>query len=254
MRETFLMNTGWKFFFGEPPAFRARPESSDQTYRGSRAANARGPARRDYDDRDWETVSLPHDFVALNGISETDAHGGEHFDFPMDRGSAWYRRYFCLQEEDRDKRIVLHFEGIGTRCEVYVNSMLLMTSRTNGIGFDVDITDAARFGFEQNVVAVHCDCHDYEAWYYEGGGITRNVWLVKTDLVSVPLWGTYVRTKHLRDDCWEAEIGTEVLNLCTIPCEGRVVSILEDENGRQVLCADPVPFKAGVRETTECEF
>ena len=142
-------------------------------------------------------MSLPHDFVAFNGISETDAHGGEHSGFPMDRGSAWYRRCFRLEEADRDRRVVLHFEGMGTFCEVYVNSMLLKTNRTNGIGFDVDITDVALFGFEQNVVAVHCDCHDYEAWYYEGGGITRNVWLVKADPFSVALWGTFVKTKRL---------------------------------------------------------
>ena len=101
MRERQMMNTDWKFYFGEPDFLRTRAESSDQTYRGSRAASARGPARRDFDDRGWETVSLPHDFVAFNGISETDAHGGEHFDFPMDRGSAWYRRCFRLDEADR---------------------------------------------------------------------------------------------------------------------------------------------------------
>ena len=237
MREKQMMNTDWKFYFGEPAFLRTRAESSDQTYRGSRAANARGPARRDFDDRAWETVSLPHDFVAMRGVSETDAHGGEHFDFPMDRGSAWYRRYFRLGEADRDRRIVLHFEGMGTFCEVYVNSMLMKTSRTNGIGFDVDITDVARFGFEQNVVAVHCDCHDYEAWYYEGGGITRNVWLVKTDRLAVELWGTFVKTKRLEGDTWQAEIETELLNVDAGERRGRVVSVIRDEAGRECLRA-----------------
>lgn len=212
MRERRLMNRDWRFYFGEPAFIRTQAASSDQTYRGTRAANARGPARRDFDDRSWQIVQLPHDFVALNGISETDAHGGEHFDFPMDRGSAWYRRYFTLDERDRDRRIVLHFEGMGTFCEVYVNSMLLKTHRTNGIGFDVDITDVARFGYEQNVVAVHCDCHDFEAWYYEGGGITRNVWLQKTDRVSVDLWGTFVKSRRLDAHNWELCIETEVRN------------------------------------------
>lgn len=233
MREKQMMNTDWKFFFGEPDFLRTRAESSDQTYRGSRAANARGPARRDFDDRAWETVSLPHDFVAMRGVSETDAHGGEHFDFPMDRGSAWYRRYFRLGEADRNRRIVLHFEGMGTFCEVYVNSMLMKTSRTNGIGFDVDMTDAARFGFEQNVVAVHCDCHDYEAWYYEGGGITRNVWLVKTDRLAVDLWGTFVTTKRLDGNTWEAEIETELLNADAGERRGKVVSVIQDEAGAE---------------------
>ena len=248
MRTKLAMNTGWLYCFGEPEYLRTRAESSDQTYRGSRAANARGPARRDFDDSGWERVSLPHDFVAFRGISETDAHGGEHFDFPMDRGSAWYRRYFCLDEADRSRRIVLHFEGMGTFCEVYVNSMLLKTNRTNGIGFDVDITDVARFGFEQNVVAVHCDCHDYEAWYYEGGGITRNVWLVKTDRLSVALWGTFVRTARQGDD-WRADIETELINVDSAPRRGRVVSIITDAAGKEFARAVSDEVCVAPRET-----
>lgn len=175
MREKLLMNQGWRYYFDEPDYMQPKFTSSDQQYRGSRAENARGPARRDFLDADWRTVTVPHDFVAENGLSTTDPFGGEHFDFPRDRGSAWYRRYFRLSSEDRSRRIVLHFESVATKCEVYVNSMLLKTNFTAGIGFDVDITDVARFDTDINVVAVHADCHDYEAWYYEGGGICRNV-------------------------------------------------------------------------------
>lgn len=146
MRETLRMNTGWKYCFGEPESIGISREVSDQSYRMTRAASARGPARRDFDDSLWETVSIPHDFVAFNGISETDPHGGEHYDFPMDRGSAWYRRAFLLKEADRDRHITLYFEGVGTKCEVYLNAMLLRTHFTAGIGFEVDITDAALFG------------------------------------------------------------------------------------------------------------
>ncbi len=236
MREKLLMNRDWLYYFGEPDYLRTRATSSDQTYRGSRAANARGPARRDFDDRDWQRVHLPHDFVALNGVSETDAHGGEHFDFPMDRGSAWYRRYFMLDPADQDRRIVLHFEGMGTFCEIYVNSMLLATHRTNGIGFDVDITDVVRFGYEQNVVAVHCDCHDYEAWYYEGGGITRNVYLVKTDRMAVDLWGTFVYSARLGQNQWRLTIQTELYNAYPTRRRAAVISRIVDSQGREAAC------------------
>lgn len=254
MREKLLMNLGWRYFFGEPEFLRTRAESSDQTYRGSRAANARGPARRDFDDSAWEVVSLPHDFVAMNGVSETDAHGGEHFDFPMDRGSAWYRRYFTLDTADADKRIVIHFEGMGTFCEVYVNSMLLKTNRTNGIGFDVDITDVARFGFEQNVVAVHCDCHDYEAWYYEGGGITRNVYLVKTDTLSVALWGAYVKTARVAGNEWRADVETELENVGAAERAARVTCVVLDADGNEVARGESGTAIVSPRETkTVCQ-
>ena len=65
MREKYLMNRGWRYFFGMPEFKRPKFTSSDQQYRGSRAENARGPARRDFDDSAWETVNLPHDFVCI---------------------------------------------------------------------------------------------------------------------------------------------------------------------------------------------
>ena len=69
MREKKLMNSSWLFYFGEPACPMAQPGVRDQEYRGSRAENARGAARREYNDNDWEKISLPHDFVNL---METD--------------------------------------------------------------------------------------------------------------------------------------------------------------------------------------
>ena len=232
MREQKLMNKGWRYFFGSPDYKKPKNTSSDQQYRGSRAENARGPARRDYDDSAWETVTVPHDFVAKNGLSETDPFGGEHFDFPRDRGEAWYRRTFRLEPSDRDRRIMLRFEGVATVSEVYVNSMLLKVNRTAGIGFDVDITDVARFGCDYNVVAVHADCHDYEAWYYEGGGITRKVWLITTGPLAIDPWGTFVRTKNLGGGAWQLDIETEITNHYDKPREAELISTIVDPDGR----------------------
>ncbi len=76
MREKLLMNRDWRFYFGEPAYIKRKYTSSDQTYRGSRGENARGPARRDFDDSAWRIVQLPHDFVYENGQSTTDPCGG----------------------------------------------------------------------------------------------------------------------------------------------------------------------------------
>lgn len=54
MREKLLMNRGWLFYEGEPEYIHTDTSVSDQSYRGSRAMNARGPARRDYNDEGWE--------------------------------------------------------------------------------------------------------------------------------------------------------------------------------------------------------
>jgi beta-galactosidase len=61
--------------------------------------------------------------------------------------------------------------------------------------FEVDITDVVRFD-DVNVVAVYVDASDHEGWWYEGAGIYRHVWLIKTELVSVDLWGVWVNPQN----------------------------------------------------------
>ncbi|MBP3940643.1 MAG: hypothetical protein J6D00_04050, partial [Christensenellaceae bacterium] len=130
MREKLLMNRDWLYYFGEPEYKLPKVKSSDQTYRGSRGENARGPARRDFYDNDWRHINLPHDFVNENGPSPDYLAGEKHCYPSIGRGSAWYRRYFKLNPEDEGKRITLLFDGTALRTEVYVNSMLLKTNRT----------------------------------------------------------------------------------------------------------------------------
>ena len=85
MREKLLMNRGWLYHFGEPEYLKPKPTSSDQTYRGSRSENARGPARRDFDDSAWKQVTLPHDFVNENGPDYKNCKPGEKHRYPLDR-------------------------------------------------------------------------------------------------------------------------------------------------------------------------
>ncbi|MBP3941354.1 MAG: DUF4982 domain-containing protein [Christensenellaceae bacterium] len=249
MREKLLMNRDWLFYYGEP-AFKDRKNTSqDQVYRGSRGQNARGPARRDFLDYDWRTVQLPHDFVYEHGQTR-DNPCSKHGNFPADRGSAWYRKYFKLDEADKGKRITLVFDGVSTRCEVYVNSMLLAANRTAGIGFEVDITEVALFGTEFNEVSVHADCHDYEAWYYEGGGIYRDVWLVKTDNLCVDLWGTYVRANRKEGKLWQLDIDTEVLNNYYEDKNAVVVSTVFDTKGKEIAKLTSEETLCAPQETT----
>ncbi|MBP3940644.1 MAG: hypothetical protein J6D00_04055 [Christensenellaceae bacterium] len=233
MREKLLMNRDWRFYFGEPEYKQPLKTSFDQTYRGSRGENARGPARRDFYDNDWRVVNLPHDFVNENGPSQ-DLYDTEKHKYPQNRGAGWYRKYFKLDEADKGKRITLLFDGVSTRCEVYVNSMILKLNRTAGIGFEVDITELARYGTDYNVVAVHADATDYEAWYYEGGGIYRNVWLVKTDRLAVDLWGTFVHTNRLDDKNWKVNVETEIRNDYFVDKKAVVKSRIADPEGKIV--------------------
>src|SRR5256885_169780 len=62
-----------------------------------------------------------------------------------------------------------------------------------------------------NILVIRADATESEGWFYEGAGIYRHVWLVKTNAVHVARFGTYVRSTVARDAA-SLSIGTEVVN------------------------------------------
>lgn len=205
-RQILSMDHGWRFHEGDVSC--KRYDWHDILYMSTRSASARGADRRDFDDSDWRLVDLPHDYV-VEGTPTPEAPGSHG---SLVRKNAWYRKTFRLSPDDRGKHIVIHFEGVCSTCEVYVNGIPMGHNFTAGVGFDINITDVAHYGENVNVVAVYIDNREYEGWYYEGGGIYRHVWLVKTGKVHVDLWGTFVNSVPADGDSWNSQIETEIIN------------------------------------------
>ncbi len=219
MAEKILFNSGWRFHRGEinvdfPP------------YKGAAYMMAKtesmlcGPAAYAYNDRPndyrtravytsekWEEVSLPHDYVILQTPEEKNNCALGYFKYE----NAWYRKHFSLDELDKDKRIALYFEGIATHSEIFVNGASVYRSFSGYTSFEVDITDFVYFD-KENVVAVHVMTDRHECWWYEGGGICRNVWLKKSAPLHIPLFGVYVRPEYIGDGRWEVRFETELAN------------------------------------------
>ncbi|MBR3305244.1 MAG: DUF4982 domain-containing protein [Christensenellaceae bacterium] len=243
-RSKSLLNTGWRIFVGDPPVIERRNDIMDQTYRQTRAENAIGAARRDYDDSSWRTVTIPHDYI--DEIEPTDKENGPHGSRPL--VNAWYRRTFKIDNSNEGSRITLLFDGVSIECDVYVNSMLLWHNTTAGTSFEVDITDVARFGDNVNVVSVYCQCKDkYEGWYYEGGGIYRNVWLCTQNRLGVDLWGTYVHPEK-EGDVWNTFIETTVRNDNFNDRAAVVNSTVIDKNGKEIGSSED-SIEVGYRST-----
>ena len=62
--------------------------------------------------------------------------------------------------------------------------------------FELDLTAFIEFGAD-NVIAIRLDNPPDSSRWYPGGGIYRNVWLVKTAPVHVAHWGTYITTPEV---------------------------------------------------------
>lgn len=219
MREKILLNKNWLFHLGdvksEYPAYKGFSYISAKTERYHI-----GPASKDYfatddsfeDDKAhngerWERVELPHDYV-IRELPDKKYNCALGF-VPYKNG--WYVKKLKLTKADEGKRIVLFFEGIATRSTVYCNGCLIKHNFSGYNSFEADITDVAEFDGE-NTISVYVNTEEHEGWWYEGGGIYRNVYLIKTEKVSVDLWGIYIVPEHLGGEKWKIKTEVTVRN------------------------------------------
>lgn len=104
---------------------------------------------------------------------------------------AWYRREVTIAPAAKGKRIWLDFGGVYRDAVVFVNGKYIDQHASGYTGFRFDITKAVHFG-AKNTIAVFVDPRWFEGWWYEGGGIYRQVKLIATNPLQVSPWGTFV--------------------------------------------------------------
>ena len=98
--------------------------------------------------------------------------------------------------------------------------------------FSLDVTDFASPG-GRNVLLVRVDATLSDGWFYEGAGIYRHVWLVKTNPVHVRKWGTLVVAQVQPGEA-ALSIRTEVDNQGKGAQSTRVISTILDPAGNPV--------------------
>ncbi len=191
------------------------------------------PPKREITHEKWDRVNLPHDYV----IGKTPHVEGNNALGFLDQEPAWYRKHIEISPEDMGKRLVLYFEGVTDRSEVFFNGSPMVINNCGYVPFEVDITDFVRFG-EDNVIAVHIMPIGSEGWWYNGGGIYRHVWLEKTELAAVERDGVFVAPRKISDAEWEVPVSVEVRNSGYEEISAAVKTTLFDPDGSAVgeLC------------------
>ncbi len=166
----------------------------------------------------------------------------------------WYRRIFELSAADADKRVTLEFDGSYRETMVVFNGFYIGRHSGGYDPFSFDVTDFANPG-GRNVLLVRVDATSSDGWFYEGAGIYRHVWLVKTNPVHVKQWGTLVTTQVRAGEAG-LTIRTELENHGKAEQSARVISTILDSAGREVGKAgtDPFSIPAGREHTWEQEI
>jgi beta-galactosidase len=229
-REKLLMDFGWKFHLG------------NEWGTGEELINlgiSTGPAKPSFNDASWTSINLPHDWAVALPF-DRNANGGHGYKpigpgFPQN-SVGWYRRAFTLPREDAGRRLWIEFGGVYRDSLVYVNGCLVGRQPRGYSSFRYDITDVANYG-GRNILAVRVDASQFEGWFYEGAGIYRHVWLVKTSPLAVAQDGTFVYSRlknNVPKGAAEIDIETWLANLQTNSASAEVRCDILDAGGKTV--------------------
>jgi beta-galactosidase len=253
-RERLLLDFGWRFHFGD-----ANDPAKDFGFGSGRTGNFQKtgnfiPAGAiAFDDGDWRSVDLPHDWAVELPFQNDPALANKGF-YPLGRtypatSVGWYRRVLELAAADADKRITLEFDGSYRETMVVFNGFYIGRHSGGYDPFSFDVTDFANAG-GKNVLLVRVDATSSDGWFYEGAGIYRHVWLVKTNPVHVKQWGTLV-TADVRGGEAALKIRTELENHGKAAQNARVVSTILDPSGNEVgkAATDPRSIAEGGEQT-----
>lgn len=180
----------------------------------------------------WKRVQLPHDYIIDQTPNEDKNPALGYFEYD----NSWYRKHFTLPEGMKDKRVTLQFDGIAGNATVYLNGCLIKRNFSRYNSFEADITDNV-FYDRENILAVYVEAKSFEGWWYQGGGIYRDVRLVITEPVAIDLYGVYAPARKLDDHNWVVDFQTEIVNDSYSDAQVTAISILLDAQGNSVATA-----------------
>ncbi len=201
-RSEYLLEKGWKFTKGE-------------------VSNAEAPA---FNDTKWETVTIPHDWaifgpfdknndlqnVAVTQNFETQASlkTGRTGGLPY-VGTGWYRTTF---HSTPGKQTTLIFDGAMSEARVFVNGKEACFWPFGYNSFYCDVTGLVNEDGKNNVLAVRLENRPQSSRWYPGAGLYRNVHVVTTEKIHVPVWGTQITTPFAKDEYASVCLHTTILN------------------------------------------
>jgi Glycoside hydrolase family 2 C-terminal domain 5/Domain of unknown function (DUF4982)/Glycosyl hydrolases family 2, sugar binding domain/Glycosyl hydrolases family 2 len=224
-RQRLSFNSDWLFMKGDPAGSSTNlnyqtlkpwllPIGADLTTNAQPAKPNGNPganvtfAQSSFDDSRWRKLNLPPDWGIEDPFKQE--YPGETGKLPW-WGVGWYRKYFTLPADDKSKQIYLDVDGAMAYAAVWLNGQFVGGWPYGYSSWRLDLTPYVHFG-GNNVIAIRLDNPRNSSRWYPGGGIYRNVWLVKCAPVGVGHWGTFITTPEITKDSASVNVRVDVDN------------------------------------------
>ena len=170
----------------------------------------------------WQNVSIPHDWaiygpfsrdndlqcvaVEQNGETEETWKTGRTGGLPF-IGKGVYRRNLEIPT-DTAKSYTLIFDGAMSNADVSINGRHAITWPYGYNSFYVNIDSLVQPG--TNELVVQLENLERQSRWYPGAGLYRNVHLVETSKIHIPVWGAYITTPDVTKDYASVDMKLEI--------------------------------------------
>lgn len=170
----------------------------------------------------WTTVRVPHDwaiqgpFDRSNDLHETaiEQDGETKKSWKTGRtgglpitGKGVYRRTIEIPDT-AGRCFSLLFDGAMSNARVMLNGLQVGSWPYGYNAFEVKLDSAIRPG--ANELTVELENRDSSSRWYSGAGLFRNVHLIETNKVHIPLWGTQITTPVVTSETATATLRIEI--------------------------------------------
>lgn len=196
----------------------------------------------------WQNITVPHDWaitgpfdrdndlqkvvVEQNGETQATWKTGRTGGLPF-IGKGRYRTTFNVADTT-GKAFSLVFDGAMSNAYVTVNGEEVAHWPYGYNSFIVNLNGKVQPG--ENTLVVDLENKEKASRWYPGAGIYRNVRLIETDRIHIPVWGTYLRTPHITKEYASVSLQMEIVGAD----KGKIVEIktvITDPEGKTVATA-----------------
>ncbi|PKQ45062.1 DUF4982 domain-containing protein [Confluentibacter flavum] len=195
-----------------------------------------------FDDSKWENVTIPHDWaiygpfdkeidkqdvaIVQNGENIASEKTGRTGALPH-IGSAWYRNKFTLSYYEKNKKVILLFEGAMSEPQIYLNGKKVGAWAYGYSYFYFDVSEFIKEG--ENTLAVKLTNKEFASRWYPGAGLYRKVSVIVKNKESINQWGTFITTPFISKEVSKVNIKSK-----TSGENVRLVTAIYDADGQKI--------------------
>jgi beta-galactosidase len=200
-------------------------------------ADAPGAEKPAFDDANWRTLSVPHDWSIEGPFDQKNPAGGAGAFLPA--GVGWYRKRFTLPTDYSTRRVFIEFDGVMANSEVWINGVRLGKRPYGYVSFQYELTGHLTFGDKSpNILAVRADNSGQPASrWYGGAGIYRHVRLVAANPVHLEHWSSFVTTPKVAALDAAVQVRSTILNQSEVAHTVALEVAILDPDGKAVAIA-----------------